>query len=177
MQQLEIVRDYLAKIGIQADLDLKEYAAFIASGYAGIYDGMVYVCESPFYEPDEYLYGQFYSKEARNHSRVNDPKLDKMLEDQRKIKDPAERKKLIDETQRYLISQAYNVQSPQGTSSAAWQPWLKGYKPKGGYDRGTLYEAGSLRRSWAPKEVRSHGILWPGLDVHKLYTVFCALND
>jgi ABC-type transport system substrate-binding protein len=81
-----------------------------------------------------------YTGEARNLSHIDDPVLNKMLINQRLTFDPEERKKIIDDIQRYLAEQSYYVFPPTATSIAVWQAWIHNYAPKSGYDLGRQLE-------------------------------------
>jgi hypothetical protein len=63
-------------VGIDARLDQKEYGAYQASCRLGKFDSMVFGPLTPFLEPDNFLFGQYYTGEPRNRSHVKDPALD-----------------------------------------------------------------------------------------------------
>src|SRR5262249_51100961 len=82
---MRIVLKNLKDVGITAALDQKEYGAYITTCFYGNFPSMAYGPQTPFLEPDSFLYGQFYPEEPRNQSHVNDPVLADMLVRQRQI--------------------------------------------------------------------------------------------
>jgi len=68
----------------------------------------------------------YHSTGSRNSSNHNDPKLDKMIEDQAVEMDPAKRKALLLDIQRYILEKEYRTMIGGGKSFTLMQPWLKG---------------------------------------------------
>jgi peptide/nickel transport system substrate-binding protein len=129
----ELAFDELSKIGIKVEMKPQEYGDYISTTYVGKYEQMAMGPVTPFLEVDDWLYGQFYPDQPNNRSHVNDPELNKMLIAQRETIDPKERKKIIDEIQRYLSDKAYYVFIPISMSYNVTGPRLRGYKGKVGY--------------------------------------------
>jgi peptide/nickel transport system substrate-binding protein len=137
-----ILKD-LKRVGIDARLDTKEYGAFIASCYFGQFESMTYGPQTPFLEPDNFLYSMHYPGEQKNQSHVDDPVVTDFLVRQRRTFDTAKRREIIAEIQRYLATQQYYVQLPSGVYVAVWDGALKNYGPNLGYDYG-----GRLMAAW-----------------------------
>jgi peptide/nickel transport system substrate-binding protein len=137
-----ILKD-LKNVGIDARLDTKEYGAFIASCYFGQFESMTYGPQTPFLEPDNFLYSMHYPGEQKNQSHVDDPVVTDFLVRQRRTFDTAKRREIIAEIQRYLATQQYYVQLPSGVYVAVWDGALKNYGPNLGYDYG-----GRLMAAW-----------------------------
>jgi peptide/nickel transport system substrate-binding protein len=79
---------------------------------------------------DAALSGQYHSKGSRNITKVNDPKLDQMIERQSTLgRNPDERKKALLEIQRYILDQAYLHQIQSFESPTVVQPYLRDYFP------------------------------------------------
>src|SRR5262249_4194665 len=72
-QSIEVVIKQLKDAGIQADFRPQDYAAYIASTFLGKFDGgtMVWGLETPYPEPNDYLYNMYHPKGARNHAGVS----------------------------------------------------------------------------------------------------------
>jgi peptide/nickel transport system substrate-binding protein len=134
-----ILKD-LKNVGIDARLDTKEYGAFIASCYFGQFE---YGPQTPFLEPDNFLYSMHYPGEQKNQSHVDDPVVTDFLVRQRRTFDTAKRREIIAEIQRYLATQQYYVQLPSAVYVAVWDGALKNYGPNLGYDYG-----GRLMAAW-----------------------------
>jgi len=139
----QLILRYLKEVGIEAKLDQKEYGAFIGSCYFGKFDSMTYGPQTPFLDPDNFLYGMHYPEEQKNQSHVNDPVVTDLLVRQRRTFDHAKRRELLAELQRYLARQQYYIQLASAVSIAVWDGALKNFGPNLGYDYG-----GRLLAAW-----------------------------
>jgi peptide/nickel transport system substrate-binding protein len=140
---MELVLKSLREVGIDARLDQKEYGAYQATCRLGKFDSMVFGPLTPFLEPDNFLFGQYYTGEPRNRSHVKDAVLDDLLVKQRRTADVKARRDVVHEIQRHLARQQYYVHVPSGTYVAVWEGALKNYGPNLGYDYG-----GRLLAAW-----------------------------
>ena len=140
---VQLVLKDLKDIGIDAKLVTKEYGSYIATTFYGKYDSMAFGPQTGFQEPDNFLYGQYYPGELKNHGHINDPVVADMLIRQRRTVDPVKRREVIWEIQRYLAQQQYYVQMPSAIQIAVWDAAVKNYAPNVSYDYG-----GRLMASW-----------------------------
>src|SRR5207245_10151702 len=92
VDSMQIVMKNLKDIGINATLDTKEYGAYITSCFYGNFPSMTYGPQTPFLDPDSFLYGWYHNAEPRNQSHIADPVLDDMLVRQRRVFDVAQRR-------------------------------------------------------------------------------------
>ena len=83
---LQLVLKYLKDIGIDAKANQQEYGAYIASTFYGKYESMAFGPQTPFLEPDNFLFGPHMPGELKNQSHVNDPVLADMLIRQRRTR-------------------------------------------------------------------------------------------
>jgi peptide/nickel transport system substrate-binding protein len=143
VDSMQIVLKNLKDVGIEGKLEQKEYGAYITSCFYGKFDAMTYGPQTPFLEPDSFLYGQYHPDEPRNQSHINDPVLADLLVRQRRIFDVAKRREVIHEIQRYIATQQYYVTAPSGVYVAVWDGALQNYGPNVGYDYG-----GRLMAAW-----------------------------
>ena len=143
VDSMQLVQKDLKAVGIDAKIDQKEYGAYIATCFYGKFDSITYGPQTGFLEPDNFLFGQYYPGELKNQSHINDPVVADMLVRQRRTADPAKRREIIFEIQRYLAKQQYYVQMPSGVYIAVWEGALKNYGPNMGYDYG-----GRLMAAW-----------------------------
>jgi peptide/nickel transport system substrate-binding protein len=75
---------------------------------------------------DAGLFGFYHSKGSRNVTKVNDPKLDQMIEQQTLLgRKPDERKKLLLDTQRLILEQSYYRHVQTYEAPAAVQPYVR----------------------------------------------------
>jgi peptide/nickel transport system substrate-binding protein len=146
VDSMQIVLKNLKDVGIDAKLDQKEYGAYIATCFNGNFPSMTYGPQTPFLEPDNFLFAQYYPGEPKNQSHINDPALADLLIRQRRTFEVAKRREVIHELQRYLAKQQYYVQVPSGIYVGVWEGALKNYGPNVGYDYGGRLVAAWLDR-------------------------------
>ena len=142
----QLILRYLKEVGIDTKLDQREYGAFIASCYFGKFDSLTYGPQTPFLDPDNFIYGMHYPEELKNQSHVNDPIVTDLLVRQRRTADPAKRRELLAELQRHLAKQQFYVQLASAVTIAVWEGTLKNYGPNLGYDYGGRLVAAWLDR-------------------------------
>jgi peptide/nickel transport system substrate-binding protein len=143
VDMVQLVIKYLKDVGIDAKLNTKEYGAYIATTFYGKYESMAFGPQTPFLEPDNFLYGQYYPGETKNHGHINDPVLADSLVRQRRTLDVAKRREVLHDVQRHIATQQYYVQMPSAVYVAVWEGALKNYGPNLGYDYG-----GRLMAAW-----------------------------
>jgi peptide/nickel transport system substrate-binding protein len=140
---MQTVLKNLKDVGIELKLDQKEYGAYISTCFYGKFDFTTYGPQTPFLEPDNFLFGQYYPGELKNQSHINDQVAADMLVRQRRTFDVAKRREIINDIQRHLAKQQYYVQIPSVVYIAVWEGALKNYGPNLGYDYG-----GRLTAAW-----------------------------
>lgn len=133
----ELAVDNLAQVGITAELKPEDTAKYSTMTFLGKYDKMAM---GPFgagtTEIDELLYETFFSTSPRNRSRVNDPELDRMLLAQRRELDPARRREIVLDIQRYLADKAYYVYLPMWPRYITHPSYVKGFRNQDGVSLG-----------------------------------------
>jgi peptide/nickel transport system substrate-binding protein len=140
---VQLLLKYLKDIGIDAKPIQQEYGAYITTTFYGKYESMAFGPQTPFLDPDNYLFGPHMPNELKNQSHVNDPVLGDMLIRQRRTADVAKRREVLHEIQRYVATQQYYVYAPSGVYIGVWDGALKNYAPNLGYDWG-----GRLTAAW-----------------------------
>ena len=129
--------------GIDADLKLKEYGAFITSTIFGKFDNMFLGLRGAWADPEAYFYRWFMPGQPLNVWGVNDPKLTDMIRLQRRTFDVAKRKQVVFDIQRYLADQALFGVDGSIRILSAWDAHIKNYMPNNGFDYG-----GRLMAAW-----------------------------
>ena len=129
--------------GIDAELKLKEYGAFISSTIFGKFDNMFLGLRGAWADPEAYFYRWFMPGQALNVWGVNDPKLTDMIRLQRRTFDVAKRKQVVFDIQRYLADQALFGVDGSVRILSAWDAHIKNYAPNNGFDYG-----GRLMAAW-----------------------------
>jgi len=132
--------------GIDAELKLKEYGAFISTAIYGKYDDIMYGLRGAWVDPEAYFYRPFMPGQPLNILNVNDPKLTDMINLQRRTFDVPKRKQIVYDIQRYLAEQGYFGADGSVKVVSAWEPYIKNYMPNNGFDVG-----GRLMAAWIDK--------------------------
>jgi peptide/nickel transport system substrate-binding protein len=146
VDEAQLVQRFLKDVGIEAELKIQEFGAYVATTAQGKFEGLV---RGPFgiaWEPDSPLYRAYASDSSWNIGHVNDPTLTAMLKEQRRTKDLEARKQIIFEIQRYAAGQQYYVYLNSGLLTASWQPYVKNFAPNHSFDYGNRAAALWLER-------------------------------
>jgi peptide/nickel transport system substrate-binding protein len=132
----QLAQRQLKEVGIEAELKIQEYGAYMATTYIGKFEGMTLAPISNAWEPDSVLYGLYAPDQPRNSGHVNDPKITAMLKEQRRTQDREARKQLIFDIQRHIADQQYYVYLYAIGITGSWYPYVKNYAPNTTYDFG-----------------------------------------
>jgi peptide/nickel transport system substrate-binding protein len=138
---VQLVLRYLKDVGIEAELKLQEYGAYMATTGQGKFEGMTMGPYAIAWEPDSALYGPYTPDSGWNRGHVNDPKLAAMLQEQRRTQDPTARKQILVDFQRYAAEQQYYVYLFSGMVTSSWQPYVQNYAPNLTFDYGSRVAA------------------------------------
>jgi peptide/nickel transport system substrate-binding protein len=133
---VQLVQQYLKDVGIEVELKQQEYGAYMATTFAGKYDGMAIGPIAIAWEPDSALYGMYAPDYPRNSGHINDPELLSMLNEQRRTQDLTARRRLIFDIQRRIAEQQYYVFTISLTYTCSWQPYVKNYAPNLSFEYG-----------------------------------------
>jgi peptide/nickel transport system substrate-binding protein len=139
VQGVELVQQDLKSGGIDATIKMQEYASYIATTFAGKFEGgdqLVFGLETPFTEPHDFLFNMYHPSGTRNHAGVNDEKLTAMIDQQMRTLDRAERKKQIYDIQRYLAEQMYYPPGVAPYRTAGFTPQVHDLFPRSDYGFG-----------------------------------------
>ncbi len=132
--------------GIEAELKLKEYGAFVSSTIFGKFDKMAGGLFGGTNDPDSYLFGYYVPGQPLNAGGVDDPKVTEMIRLERRTFDVAKRRDILWDLQRYLSQQAYYLYGPSVSAVAAWAPYVRNFGPNIGHDMG-----GRVMAAWLDK--------------------------
>jgi peptide/nickel transport system substrate-binding protein len=136
VDEAQLVQRYLKDVGLEAELKIQEYGAYVATTVQGKFEGLVDGPIGVVWEPDGRLYRAYAADSSRNIGHVNDPTLTGMLKEQRRTKDLEARKQLIFDIQRYAAAQQYYVYLNSTTITTSWQPYVKNFAPNHSFDYG-----------------------------------------
>ena len=134
------------KVGVEAELKLKEGNAFIVSTLARNFERMVATLRGGATTPDPYLVNLLPGR-PQNIAGVNDPKLNELIRLQRRTFDEKKRREVVFDIQRIFAQQAYQLfVSPSAKVVSAWEPYVRNFMPNIGNDYG-----GRLMAAWLDK--------------------------
>jgi peptide/nickel transport system substrate-binding protein len=141
VQRVEVMQQTLKSGGIECNIKMQEYSAYIATTYLGKFEGgnvLVFgLTGGSFNDPNDFLFSHYHPKGPRNESGVNDPKLTEMIEKQVRTLDKADRKKQINEIQRYLAEQVYYATVGAGYRAMGYQPYVRDAYPRSDFGLGS----------------------------------------
>jgi peptide/nickel transport system substrate-binding protein len=132
---VQLAQRQLKDVGIEAQLKLQEYGAYMATTFVGKFEGMAMSGTIGGAYPQ--LYGMYMPNQPRNTGHVNDPKITAMLKEQIRTQDLEARKQLIVDLQRYMAEQQYYVYLYSQMFTGSWQPYVKNYAPSLTLDYGS----------------------------------------
>ena len=142
----QLVQRFLKDVGIDAELKIQEYGAYVATTVQGKFEGLARSPMGVVWEPDGRLYRAYASDSSRNVGHVDDATLTAMLKQQRRTKELEARKQLIFDIQRYVAEQQYYVYLNANTVTTSWQPYVKNFAPNHSFDYGNRAAALWLER-------------------------------
>ena len=132
--------------GVEMDLKLKEYGAFISSTIFGKFDKMAGGLFGGSNDADAYVHRIFTPGQPLNAGGVDDPKITEMIRLQRRTFDVAKRRDILWDLQRYISQTTYYLYGPSVSAVAAWAPYVKNFGPNIGHDTG-----GRIMAAWLDK--------------------------
>lgn len=137
-QSAEVINRMWNDAGIKTTLAPEDYRSqYISSTFLGNFDGVAYGPQSGFDEADQYLFSMLHSSSERNHSKINDPELDKLIEAQRVELDSEARVELMHDIQKLIADKMYYIPTVVGKSYYAQHPNVKGFTFGAFYSLGT----------------------------------------
>ena len=145
MDAIQVSLKNLKNAGVESELKLKEYGAFVSSSLFGKFDKVMITLRGGTTDPDTY-FTSFLPGEPLNSAGVNDPKLTEMIKLQRRTFDEKKRREIVYDIQRYNSQQVYYSYGPSVSAVGAWMPYVKNFGPNIGHDYG-----GRLMVAWLDK--------------------------
>lgn len=124
---MELIQARLKDVGITAVFKTVDKPTFSKAKTAGTYE-LIYTDSQSFESDiDSLLFANYQSSSAKNYTGAADPKLDRLVEAQRREPDPAKRREIVREAVRYInVEMVYDIGTNFGVEYEAWQPYLKG---------------------------------------------------
>jgi len=130
LSEAQLFQAQMKKVGINLNLKAIDKDAYSSNKKAGKYT-ITMTGKDIEGDVDSYLYATFHSGSKDNYAGVQDPKLDTMLDAQRREADPVKRLGLVRDAVKYINGeQAYGLALELGTDYEFTQSYLKNYAPQ-----------------------------------------------
>jgi peptide/nickel transport system substrate-binding protein len=142
MDAVQVWLKNMKVVGVEPDLKLKEYGAFVTTTLFGKFEKMMVGLRGGQSDVDSYL-RIYVPGEPLNSAGVNDPKLTEMIALSKRTHDAAKRRDLLYDIQRYVSQQVYYNFDASVNCVGAWKPYVKNWGPNIGHDVG-----GRLMVAW-----------------------------
>jgi peptide/nickel transport system substrate-binding protein len=139
----DAIRSMLADAGFKLTVVTVDYQKDYINNGQGIYfkgappNTIVSALETPFTDPDDYLFNMLSSDSTRNHESVNDPALNDLIKQERAAQDEGKRLELVKQLQKNVSDQMYYPGMVAGKQFWFVQPWVRNFYPVDNYAFGT----------------------------------------
>jgi peptide/nickel transport system substrate-binding protein len=144
---IDLVANYLREVGINVQIQNKEYGAYIKSLVGRDYEGMMLALYTPHVIPDGFVHDRYVPDRPANSSFVNDPEMERLARAQRREKDVAKRQAIIDKLSRKAAVNQYYIHFTSGVQVASWPPYVQNFNTNLGYDYGARLEAAWMAKA------------------------------
>ena len=144
---IDLVTNYLREVGINVQIQNKEYGAYIKSLVTRTYDDMILALHKPYVIPDGFVHDRYIPDRPANLSYVNDPEMERLARAQRREKDATKRRAIFDELSRKAAVNQYYIHFTSSVYVASWPPHVQNFNTNLGYDYGSRMEAAWFAKS------------------------------
>jgi peptide/nickel transport system substrate-binding protein len=146
MDYIQVLLRNWKDAGIDAQLNIKEYGAYLATTVFGKFQAIMAGLRAIYSEPDSYVANIFLPESSLNVSGINDSRLTDMIRLQRRTFDVAKRRDILWDIQRYVAEHGYFGVSGSANVVTAWDAHVRNFGPNNGNDYG-----GRLMAAWLAK--------------------------
>lgn len=149
--ELSLIKEYLAKIGVTVDLSVKERTVFTSLSSARTYPEVRYGSVST---SAPWAFHPVRAGHTNNHSNVNDPVINQAIKefDKYMYLDDNKAYEIWRQAWDYAEEQLWYVDIPSPSEYTVWHPWLKNYH--GEFLSGTSPRFFWSRYSWLDQELK-----------------------
>ena len=137
---LQLIQSQLKAGNINVTLKPQDEATFSQTQRDGNFQ-LDYEVKPQVGDIDAYIYYNWYSKSNGNFGRVADPKLDALLEEQRRDVDPAKRRTTLRQAVQYITDNAYYSAFFYGQGHYFWQSYVKDFAPNIAHNAPPVYDS------------------------------------
>ena len=142
---------YLEQIGVKAELQPMEYAAFL-SAMTTRKHAAGYLMGSSHTNPTTSIRKSFVTDQTWNPSMYSDPKLDAKMAEVYLAQDEEKRMEMLREVTADIVAQAPYIWLPTPYLYTAWWPWVKNYD--GELTAGAVRPGPIYARLWIDRELK-----------------------
>jgi peptide/nickel transport system substrate-binding protein len=151
MDLIPLLKDYLARIGVELVIQPMEYASFLSAMTTRTHTP-AYLMSSGHVNPTTTLRKSFVTGQTWNPAMYSDPAFDTRMEVVHGTRDEAERVRLVRELTVEILDAAPYIWLPTGYVHTAWWPWVRNY---GGELRAGAVRPGPIyARIWIDHELK-----------------------
>jgi peptide/nickel transport system substrate-binding protein len=141
----ELIQAQVARIGIRLRIQAADWSVYLPTIFAKRYV-LTLLGTSGQVDPDDYLYNNFRTGDARNYLNFSDPQFDKLVEEGQTISNEAQRRRIYEQAQMRLMDLVPMVMLFHSTTFEAVR------KPVQGFEHWPNQSYYGLRRTWlAPR--------------------------
>jgi len=124
-QPLLIVKEYFADIGVDMDVQVKEWGTFVSLAFRKKHEEMAAYTAGHLF-PFKFIHT--IPGAPCNFGNIDDPRINELIEATEENQfDEAKRRQLLKEAIPYMLDQAYILQLPCPYVYTFWWPWVKSY--------------------------------------------------
>ncbi len=144
------VQNAWKKAGLKVDLDIVSSAELVGRRQKGEFDVYYLPATAAVDDPDLVLGAHYKTGGGENYGKWSDPKVDQLYEQQSSTLDTARRKALVQDLQRYILTDANWLNKIAWAGSwVAWSPRIKNFNAVCG---GAYCHRGRFETTWLVPE-------------------------
>jgi len=122
---LSLIKAYWADIGVDLEIDVREYGAYVSIGYNRTHEEL-YISGFIATMPDKFL--SLVPGDANNWAVIDDPRINEAYDAvTANYFNYAEANRLLKDVVPYILDQCFYLVPPVPKTYTFWQPWVKGY--------------------------------------------------
>jgi len=157
---MAIVKEYLAEVGIEMEINVMEATTYGSTLYGKKYDGMCYVAwanngiEDALGWANGGWVGSGGAPSVYNFGNVVDPISQEVFESLAEIMDPVEQDRVRKEENVRAVDMCWEIPMPTPKAYFFWVPWLKGYVGEVGVGPDPPENDGLLQYVWIDQDLK-----------------------